>query len=117
MKRIFLPIATASLCTLFLAPAGRAQDAASMTKKGIADYKAGKLDDAIKDFDDAIKLDPKDAGNFRNRGIVYGKKKDYPKAIESYTGALKLNPKDVPSHQGRGGARVETRTSREPSKT
>ena len=110
------------MTTAFCLPAARAQDAASLTKKGIADYKAGKLDDAIKDFDDAIKLDPKDAGNFRNRGIVFGKKggqaetaknqaesvKNYAEAIKSYTEALKLNPKDVPSHQGRGNARVVT---------
>ena len=75
MKRITTPLATACLFTALCAvvPDGCAQDAPSLTRKGIADYKAGKLDDAIKDFDEAIKLDPKDPGNFRNRGIVYGK--------------------------------------------
>ena len=79
MKRISLPIAAVCFSTVFCLSSGQAQDAPSLTKKGIADYKAGKLDDAIKDFDDAIKLDPKDAGNFATAASSTAKREIPPK--------------------------------------
>ncbi len=57
-------------------------------KRGAADAKAGKYDAAIKDFDEAIHLDPDNAENYRNRGIVYNRKGDPAHAIESFTEAL-----------------------------
>ena len=55
----------------------------------------GEFDKAIKDFSEAIRLDPKNAEAFVFRGIARGEKKDYPAAIEDFTEAINLDPKNA----------------------
>ena len=119
MKRILLSVAVITALSLGFAPTGQGQtekdDGAA--RRGFDNYKAGKYDEAIKDFDEAIHLDPEDASNYRNRGIVYSKKGDPAKAIESYSTALAKKPDDIPSHFGRGSARIATGDYKGPSRT
>lgn len=51
----------------------------------------GEYDIAIKDFGEAIRLNP-DAAIYNNRASAYLAKKDYDKAIDDYTEAIRLNP-------------------------
>ena len=77
MKKRLLLIITISLFTCFAVPAGaQTEQSVAAGRHGIEAYKAGKYDEAIKGFDEAIKLDPKDANSYRNRAIVWTKKGD-----------------------------------------
>ncbi len=48
-------------------------------KRGIAWYLQKDYDKAIKDFDEAIRLDPKNAAAYRNRGDAWSEKDEYDK--------------------------------------
>ena len=56
----------------------------AFVSRGIAYRKKKQYDLAIKDYDQAIRLNPNDSAAFNNRGIAYKKKKQYDRAIEDY---------------------------------
>ena len=58
----------------------------------------------VKDYDEAIRLDPKDAVTFNNRGLAWYSKKDYDKAIKDYDEAIRLDPKYALTFINRGRA-------------
>jgi tetratricopeptide (TPR) repeat protein len=60
-----------------------------------------EYDKAIADFDQAIRLDPKDAYAYHNRGLAWSDKKEYDKAIADYSEAIRLDPKDAWAYNGR----------------
>ena len=45
------------------------------------------------DYDQAIKIDPRNAYAFNNRGLAFEKRGDRERAIADYRRALKINPK------------------------
>lgn len=47
---------------------------------------------AVKDYDEAIKIDPKFESALYNQAISYENMKDSPSAIRSYEQLLKINP-------------------------
>ena len=53
---------------------------------------AGKLDRAIKDFDQAITLDPKNAPSYTNRGVAFGVKGDIDRALADYRAGDQAQP-------------------------
>jgi len=55
--------------------------------------KQGKLDQAIKDYGEAIRLAPDFAYHFAHRGRAYAEAKEFNKAIADYNEAIKLDPK------------------------
>jgi len=63
---------------------------------------AGELDRAIADFDEAIRLDPKDADTYRNRGLAYNSKGSYDLAIVDFNEAIRLDPKNAVFYTNRG---------------
>lgn len=60
--------------------------------RGLAQYNLGKLEEAKKDYDMAIKLNPDDAFYYYNRGNVYLNQGDYTQAHEDYDQAIELSP-------------------------
>ena len=52
-------------------------------------------DHAIKDYDEAIRLDPKFSFPFNNRGVAWSEKKDYDRASKDYDEAIRLDFKLV----------------------
>ena len=72
--------------------------------RGIAFRKKKQYDLAIKDYDQAIRLNPSDSAAFDDRGIAYKKKKQYDRAIEDYDQAIRLNPNDAHAFANRGSA-------------
>ncbi len=82
-------------------------------KPGVADtYKRraaafhlqGDLDAAIKDLDEAIRLDPKGHAYWNNRGMLFSEKGDYEHAIKDLDEAIRLNPKSARSYSNRAYA-------------
>ncbi|MGQ9702164.1 MAG: tetratricopeptide repeat protein [bacterium] len=52
-----------------------------------------KQNNVIKDYTQAIKLNPKDPWGYYNRAIVYHKVRQYKETIKDYTHAIKLTSK------------------------
>ena len=72
---------------------------------GIDSYQKGRYEDAIKDYDQAIILNPQYADAYNNRGIVKDDLGDFAAAIADYDEAIKLNPKYANAYYNRGIAK------------
>jgi tetratricopeptide (TPR) repeat protein len=66
--------------------------------------KVNKLDEAINDYTEAIRLVPNYRKAYINRGIVRAFKKDFEGAIADYTYAISLDPQDSKAYNNRGNA-------------
>jgi tetratricopeptide (TPR) repeat protein len=67
-------------------------------------YRKKDYDTAIKDCDQAIRLDPKYALAFYNRGLIYYSKDDYDRAIGDSAESIRLNPSYANAYDTRGNA-------------
>jgi lipoprotein NlpI len=74
----------------------------TFNSRGIAWHDKGDNDRAIADFNEAIRLNPKDADTFGNRGIAWRNKGDNDRAIADFNEAIRLNPKDADTFGNRG---------------
>ena len=72
------------------------KEAAYLNYLGIAELQDGKLDDARKSFDRAIKINRRFSDAYNNLGATYYAEKQYKKAISQYQRSLSLKP-DVAS--------------------
>jgi len=61
-------------------------------KRGLAYEKMGELKPAISDFNDAVKLNPKNARALNNRGNAYKKAGSFDLAIADFNSAIALDP-------------------------
>ena len=77
-------------------------------EQGYQSFKKGDYDQAIKDYSEAIKLDPEYAFPFYGRGCAWALKKDYDKAIKDLTEAIRLDPKNASAYNDRGGVFLTT---------
>jgi Tfp pilus assembly protein PilF len=75
--------------------ARRGKSAKAQCASGAAYATKGQYDRAIMDFDEAIRLNPRDADTFYARGEAYRNKGDYNCAIADYSDAIRLNSKDA----------------------
>jgi TonB family protein len=62
--------------------------------RGSLHQKQAKLEEAIKDYSEAILLAPDFAYHYGNRGKVYAELKEFNKAIADYGEAIRLDPKN-----------------------
>ncbi len=61
-----------------------------------------EYNNALSDYDKAIRLDPKDAMAYLNRGNVWWAKKEYRKAISDYDQAIRLGMRSRGTESGGG---------------
>jgi tetratricopeptide (TPR) repeat protein len=66
-------------------------DPIAHVNRGVAWLKSQKVDQAIADFNAAIKLDPKDPAAFLNRGTAWLINKEFDKAIADWREAIRLD--------------------------
>ena len=59
-------------------------------------------DRAIKDSDEAIRLEPNSSGAFYNRGLAWGQKTDYDRAIKDFSEAIRIDPNNADAFHNRG---------------
>jgi tetratricopeptide (TPR) repeat protein len=76
--------------------------AALFTNRGNAYDIKGQYDLAIKDLDQAIKLNPNFAAAFNSRGTVFGHKNQNDRAIQDYDQAIRLKPDYADAFFNRG---------------
>jgi len=69
--------------------------------RGTAYMIKGDNDQAIKDLDEAVRLNPSDADAFFSRGGAYFKKGEYDRAMADYDQASWLNPDHLGAYVGR----------------
>jgi tetratricopeptide (TPR) repeat protein len=62
----------------------------------------GEYQQAIREFNGALELDPHDAKAYEERGWAYFYFKDYQRAIDDFEHILELDPNDTQGHNGRG---------------
>jgi tetratricopeptide (TPR) repeat protein len=62
----------------------------------------GNRPTAIADYDQVIRLNPKDAQAYYSRGNAYVALQDYPQAIENYDQSIRLNAQYAPAYYNRG---------------
>ena len=78
--------------------------AVSHWTKGRALLDDQKGDEAIVEFDEAARLDPKYAQAYTDRGLAYARKGDLDRALADYNEVLRLDPKLALAYAGRGNA-------------
>lgn len=77
---------------------------AAYRNRGAAWRAKGEFDLAIANYDQAIRLDPKNGNGYGQRGLAWYDKKDYDRAIADYDLAIQINPKDSSAYNNRGNA-------------
>jgi tetratricopeptide (TPR) repeat protein len=70
--------------------------------RGIAKMDLRRYEDAIGDFDDALRLKPNDAHAFNNRGIAYRELHQFKRAVSDFDEALRLDSSYAPAYNNRG---------------
>ncbi|MGH9553372.1 MAG: tetratricopeptide repeat protein, partial [Terriglobales bacterium] len=63
-----------------------------LTRRGNAYYQLTKYDDAYRDFDAAIKLNPNDGGAYLGRGLLHSQKDQYQASLDDFNRAVRANP-------------------------
>lgn len=98
------PGAIIAACTSMLETGNlTARDRAkAFSRRGTAYYAKEDYDRAIADFDQAIKLNPKDGETSATRGFSYSMKNQNDQAIADFSMAIKLDPKDENTIAARG---------------
>ena len=69
--------------------------------RGAAYQAKGDLDKALRDFDEAIRLDPHNAGAYVDRGLVRSIKGAHDKALTDFEEAIRLNPNQREAYYNR----------------
>jgi tetratricopeptide (TPR) repeat protein len=76
-------------------------------------YKEGEFDEALKNYSEAIRVDPYDANAFLMRGNIRYRAGDLKSAERDYTQAIHLNPENGDAFYNRGIARWVARKTKE----
>lgn len=69
----------------------------ALTIRGFAWKRKGDKDKAMADFDEAIRLNPKEALAWRIRGATWAAKAEYAKALADYSESIRIDPENPDS--------------------
>lgn len=87
------------------------------TVRGRRSARAGRLDEALAEFQRTTEVQPQNAANFFNVGLIYFQKNDLPSAEKAFRQVIKLNPAegdaymalaDIQESTGREKEAIET---------
>ena len=71
---------------------------------GVLHFQRGEFSEAVRQIDDALKINPNVADAYNNRGNALRKLKRSEQALESYDHAIALKPDDAATFNNRGSA-------------
>src|SRR3984957_13629550 len=74
--------------------------------RGVAHTDKGDYERGIRDYNEAIHLNPNSVGTFYSRGYAYKKKGDYDRAIQDFNEALRLDPHFELAYYERGNSYI-----------
>ena len=77
--------------------------------RGVALQKSGELEGAVKHYDKAIRLDPKNAAIYYNRGNAKFDLRQYQEAIAYYDEAIELDPELAAAYYNRANVKFDLR--------
>jgi len=97
----FVSVLTAVLILMVLVGLVAAKEVKTYIDQGAANLEAGKFDQALGDFNEALKLKPNDAAIYDYRGVAYRAKGQDDKAMEDFNRAIELDPKFAKSYRDR----------------
>jgi tetratricopeptide (TPR) repeat protein len=101
MKRVaYLPLAL--LCLLLLPGLSAAQDVQSYIDQGIKHSQAGRYDQSLQAFDQALKLKPNDPALITYKATVYYAKGNNAQALQLCEQVIKQNPSFGRAYYQRG---------------
>ncbi len=80
---------------------------AAALKRGELCLLTGKPDQAIDEFTEVLRLDPRNSTAYTMRGNAYREKKDYGRAERDCDEAIRLNPKDDVAYANRGRSHLD----------
>jgi tetratricopeptide (TPR) repeat protein len=83
--------------------------ATAFNNRGVAYASKRRLDRAVQDYDQAIRINPNDALAFGNRGNYYAVTRQYDRAIQDYDQAIRINPNFADAFYNRGRAYAHKR--------
>ena len=95
-------IAAAITILLILPQTTYAQDAQEYFRRGNTHFNNNDFDSAIKEYTEAIRLNPNYAEAYYNRGIIYGQLDDYARAISDFNEVIRLEPNNIEAYFSRG---------------
>jgi tetratricopeptide (TPR) repeat protein len=73
--------------------------------RGLIRTSSGDLDQAIRDFDEAIRLEPNDAATYFDRAFTLAERKEFDRAIADYDQAIRIDPGYAAAYVNRGNVR------------
>jgi tetratricopeptide (TPR) repeat protein len=76
----------------------------AFNSRGNAYSQKSDLGNALKEYDAAIKLNPKDPQAYNNRGVLHLNQGQFAPAAQDFTAALKADPQDAAAYNNRGNA-------------
>lgn len=97
-----VPVMAASFVPASTPAKPAAPDFAFYQKRAYENVVKGEFDLAVSDYNEAVKLNPKEVSLFINRGRAHQSKKSYDLAIADFNTAIELNPKEATAYFNRG---------------
>ena len=76
---------------------------------GLVLRQQGKLDEALKHYKEAVRIDPNYADAHINMGVTLDKKGDLQEALQCYAKAIQINPEHAAAHRNMGLVSASTR--------
>jgi len=102
VTRFYLCLTVVALALLLAGGPAAAQDVKPYVDRGMENCQSGRYDQALKDFNDALKLKPKDPALITYRGVVYYAKGQNDLAMKDFNQALEIDPKFGKAYYQRG---------------
>lgn len=93
------------------------QKAQQYVKWGVQKTQQGEYQEAISDFNDAIRLNPTEADVFINRGYAKHRSGDLNGAVSDYNQAIQLNPNSAQAHNNLSHVQFDQRKYNEAAKS
>jgi tetratricopeptide (TPR) repeat protein len=74
----------------------------AFNRRGQMKAAAGQIDEALLDFNDAVRADPTRWRALHNRGVLYSQQGDFEKAFDDFNRTVEINPEFAKAYSNRG---------------